>query len=281
MAPGETVEAVMKGGGMVHDCALFALESLVLHNSARIDWYNYRSGDAPLKTGTRSTSRGAIVMHNSSYINGDVVVGAGGDPGDVIDGSGTYAGSAYAQSVSHETPAVSVPAGLVSSPSGNAIDRNQTISTSGKYSKIDLGKSEILTINGRVELYITGNVTLGNSAEIRVNEGCSLVLYVDGNVAGNNSSKFNNKTRDAKCLKLLGTGSCSQITLNNSGDMYAIVYAPSADLVVHNSATVRGSVTVRACELKNSAVMYYDASLREHQDPAFTGSLELASWREY
>jgi hypothetical protein len=132
-----------------------------------------------------------------------------------------------------------------------------------------------------VELYIAGKLTLGNSAEIQVNEGCSLVLYVDGEVEGKNSSKFNNRTHDPKCLKLFSTSSCSKVTLKNSGDMYAVVYAPAADLTLHNSATVWGSITSRTCELMNSAVLYYDASLREYQDPAFPGTLELSSWREY
>ncbi len=273
----------MTGGGMIHEYSLFATEGLTLHNSAKIDWYNYRSTEAPLKVGTNSTDAAAIVLYNSACINGDVAVGAGGNPDDVIErkNSARYTGWAYAQSANHETPAASVPAYLAAGPRGSQIDSNRTITTSGKYTSINLGNSEKVIINGDVELYVTGNVSLGNSAEIQVNEGSSLVLYVDGNVTGNNSSKFNNRTRDPRCLKLYGSSTCSSISLKNSGDMYAIVYAPTAELTLNNSATIWGSVTSRSCALKNSAAVYYDASLRAHQDPAFTGSLRLSSWREY
>ncbi|MBM4025575.1 MAG: hypothetical protein FJ280_09235 [Planctomycetes bacterium] len=277
-----TVEAVMRSGGMVHQYAVFALQSLVLNNSAKINWYNNQPGDAPLQIGTNSTGAGAIKLNNSAYINGDVVVGAGGNPASVIQNNhGVYTGWAYAQSQNQEAPSVSVPAALVTGPSSGPIDNTRTISTSGKYTKIDLGNSKRLTISGNVELYIAGTVTLGNSAEIRVNEGGSLVLYANGNVTANNSSKFDNRTNDATKLRILGTGNCTKITLHNSGNMYGVVYAPQAALILHNSATVRGAITARTCELNNSATLYYDASLRAKPDPALAGGLELASWREF
>jgi len=277
-----TVEAVMTCGGLVHEYALFAMDGLVLNNSASIDWYNNDNGDAPLKIGTNSTDNAAIVLHNSSCINGDVVVGAGGDPANVIrKNGGRYTGSVSAQSENHEPPAVSVPGSLASKAGASVIDSSRTISSSGKYSSIDLGNSEKLTISGNVELYVTGKVTLGNSAQIQVNEGSSLVLYVAGDVEGKNSSQFNNKTKDPRCLRLLGTNTCANITVKNSGDMYAVVYAPSAALTLDNSAALRGSATTRTCTLKNSASVRYDASLREYDDPAFVGTLKLSSWREY
>ncbi|MEN6575468.1 MAG: hypothetical protein ABFD90_03930 [Phycisphaerales bacterium] len=277
-----TVEAVMTCGGLVHEYALFALDALVLNNSASIDWYNNDDGDAPLKIGTNSTDDAAIVLHNSSCINGDVVIGAGGDPANVIcKNGGRYTGSVSAQSENHEPPAVSVPSSLASHAGTSVIDSSRTISSSGKYSSIDLGNSEKLIISGNVELYIAGKVTLCNSAQIQVNEGSSLVLYVAGDVEGKNSSQFNNKTKDPRCLKLFGTNTCANITVKNSGDMYAVVYAPSAALTLDNSAALRGSATTRTCTLKNSASVRYDASLREYEDPAFVGTLKLSSWREY
>lgn len=277
-----TVEAVLQGGGLVHEYAFFVLQNLVLGNSAKIDWYNYESGETPLQIGTSSTGTSAITLRNNSHINGDVVVGAGGDPGTVIrNQGGWYTGSAYAQWQSYEPPAVSVPAYLVAASSGGRIDNNQTIGASGKYAEINLGTNRKLIIDGHVELYITGDVILGNSAEIQVNEGGSLVLYVDGEVEGRNGSVFNNRTEDPRRFRLFGTASCTEITLNNSGDMYAIIYAPAAQLTLDNSATLHGSVTAHNCELRNNATMYYDASLREYRDPVLTGTLELVNWREY
>jgi hypothetical protein len=277
-----TVEAVVNAASLTHRYAAFVLQNLTLDNSARVDWYNNEPGDDPLQVGTNATSSGAIKLHNASYINGDVIVGVGGDPGTVIQkNGGDYAGSAYAQSQNPEVPAVTVPADLTAGPDNGQINSTRTISTSGRYTTIDLGNAEKLTINGAVELYITGNVSLGNSAEIRINPGCSLVLYVAGNIVGNNTSKFNNLTDDASKLKLLGTNTCATVTLKNAGDLYGILYAPAAALTLDNGATVRGAITARTCELKNGAKLYYDASLRDQPDSSFGGTLELASWREY
>lgn len=275
------IEGVMTGAGMTHEYALLTQGDLTLRNSATIDWYNGDGSDGLLKIGTNSTETGKITLYNRSYINGDVLVGAGGNPGNVInDNGGSYAGTAYAQAVAQPIPAVVVPDTLAAGPAQDAITGNTTISRSGKYCGISLGNSKKLIIDGNVMLYITGDVVLNKSAVIEINEGASLVLYVDGSVVGKNGSQFNNKTKDPRSLKLLGTDDCQDVELKNSGDMYAIVYAPEADTVLHNSATIWGAVTAKTCELKNSASFYYDASLADYQDPLFS-ELKLASWREY
>jgi hypothetical protein len=275
-----SVEGVVTGAGMTHEYAVLNQSDLVLRNSATVDWHNGESGESSLKVGTNSTEANKVVLYNRSHINGDVVVGAGSDPDDVIwDKGGSYDG-AYAQSVSQPVPPVVVPDYLVSSSGKGPITSDTTITKSGKYAAIDLGNSKTLTIDGQVELYVTGAVTLKKSAEIVINEGASLVLYVDGNVEGKNDSKFNNETQDPRRFKLMGTASCTDVELKNSGDMYAIIYAPQADMILHNSAEVRGAITANTCELKSGASLYYDASLANYQDPLLI-ELKLARWREY
>jgi len=276
-----TVEGIIRSEGVVHDCALFVQDDVVLKSFATIDWYNNETGDDPLKIGTNSAGTGKILLYNGAFINGDVIVGSGGDPDSVISNGGAeYTGEAYVQSANRAVPSVSVPADLVSGVSKGEVTGNTTISQSGKYDSINLGNGKTLTIQGNVELYITGDVVLGNSAEIEIEEGASLVLYVDGRVEGKNSSKFNNKTENPRALKLLGTDSCTSVILKNAGDMYSIIYTPEAELSLHNSATVWGSITSQTCELDNSATLYYDASLMDYHDPALV-ELKLASWREY
>ena len=276
-----SVEAVVKSAGLVHEYAVLTRQDLVLRNSAVVDWYNGESGDDPLKIGTNSTEVGKITLYMNSFINGDVLVGAGSDPDDVIrDQGGSYTGDAYAQSTNQPAPPVVVPDYLVSSTSHGDIKNNTTITSSGKYATIDLGQSKKLVIDGHVELYVTGTITLNKSAQIEIKEDASLTLYVDGNVEGKNGSQFNNKTQDPRRFKLMGTESCKDVQLKNSGDMYAIVYAPQADMTVHNSASVRGAVTSKTCELKNGASLYYDASLTDYEDPLLV-ELKLARWREY
>lgn len=61
--------------------------------------------------------------------------------------------------------------------------------------KRDMTFHNFTRIDGDVELYITGNITLGNSAEIQVLHGGSLTIFSDGNVEGKNSSRFTNKSK--------------------------------------------------------------------------------------
>jgi len=63
--------------------------------------------------------------------------------------------------------------------SGDITD-DVTITQSGQYGRINLGNPETLVIDGTVELYVTGDVVLGNGARIEIREGASQVLYVEG-----------------------------------------------------------------------------------------------------
>jgi len=275
-----TVEAVLGAVPMTHDHALFGQSGLLVHSSARVDQYNSTPGDDPLSVGTNSTDPAAITLKSGSYIDGDLLVGVGGDPVVVIDNGGTYTGSAEAQTVNHPLPPVVVPDVLALGSNLGKIDGTRTIANSGRYAGIDLGNGQTLTIAGNVELYVTGNVVLGNEAEIRVDEGCSLALFVDGRIEGKEGSTFNNTTSDPMRLRILGTETCEEIILKNSGDMYAVVYAPRAAATIHNSATLWGSISADSCDLNTAGIVHYDASLQTRPDDLLL-MLQMASWREY
>ncbi len=276
-----TTETTYQLVGMPYEYAVYSLDGIELKNSALIDWYNYQDDEEPLKVGTDSTDSGSIDMKNSSYINGDVIVGAGGDISKVIKQTGgTYSGDAYAQSSTYSPDMVTVPQYLSDSPTSGEIKKKSTLTSSGKYSKIDLGNKETLVIEGNVELYVTGKVTLGNGSEILVTEGSSLSLYMDGDLEAKNGSSLNNLTEDPIKFKILGTSSSDEVVLKNSTNSYAVIYAPTAKVKVHNSATVYGAVISKETEIKNSGKVYYDASLRKTKDPAIP-RLELVRWQEY
>ncbi len=276
------VSAVFGVEGMTYDYALLTDGAMIFRNSSKIDWYNNKKGSSPLKVGTNATNSGALMLYNSSFINGDLVVGAGGIPGVVIKNKGgKYTGSSYEQTENAPMPSVNVPGYLSGDTSKGNLNKNKTLtsSNSGKYNTINLGNSEKIEIKGNVELYITGDITLGNSAEIEILEGGSLTIYVDGDVEGKNSSKFTNKTEDAKKFKLMCTDACSNVVMKNSGDMYGILYAPNADIELHNSATFWGSVVGKTCDMDNSSTLYYDASLQEYNEPILS-TMKLKSWSE-
>jgi hypothetical protein len=250
------------------EAAIFTEDGMELKNSAVVDWYNNTEDDKIMQIGTNSTASGSVVLKNSATVYGDVVVGVGGDPGVIINDYGaTVTGDTRALTERYVMQPVTVPEWLESLPSSGAIpnDTNDTtIITHARYSSIDLGNNETVTISGGdITLYITGDIILGNSAELGIENDASLVLYLGGDFEGKNSSAVNNLTKDAKKLKIYGLDSCETIRFKNSTDLYGAIYAPNADVVMNNSANIYGSVVSKSFDQRNSATFNYDVTLRD------------------
>jgi len=250
------------------DCAIFAQNNISLHNSANVDWYNYDADDETFAVGTNSTSADSVLLMNSATINGNVAVGPGANPDTVIElkNSAEITGQTYALTKRNQLSYATVPDYLKSMSSEPTITNNKTIMSSGKYSGIDIKNSEKIIINGDVELYITGDITLENSAEIEItdsNPNASLTLYLAGDYEGKNSSALNNKTADPKKLKIYGLDDCGSMLFKNSSKFYGAIHAPKADIIFYNSAEIFGSVVANSFKLKNSGKLNYDASLRD------------------
>jgi hypothetical protein len=272
-----TVEGTGRAGISVHtvngalrlaspfDYALFTRNTIELKNCGKVDWYNNKPGDWPLQVGTTSTAAGDITLMNGSTINGDVLVGVGGDPEVVINGhaGATITGGTDSFTYIPPLPPVIVPNPVASMSSGGQITNSTTISASGKYSGINLGNSIVLTIDKPVTLYITGDVLLSNSAEIKINSGGSLVMYVGGSVIGNYSAGFNNTTANAKKLGIYCLDTCRTVLFKNSSSFYGTIYALNAAVTIDNSANIYGSVVSDSFILKNSGRLHYDAALRD------------------
>lgn len=277
-----TVRADLRLAGLF-EYAVFGDEDVVLKNSAKVDWYNYDEDDENLEVGTNSTESRAVTLENSAIVDGDVVVGVDGNPDTVIDAMwATITGETYAMSDEQLLPAITAPQSLQSLPSQGTIEDSTTISTSGKYDEIDLDNGRILTIDGPVTLYITGDVILKNSAELQIvdDDNVSLTLYLAGDVEVKNSGAINNLTEDPKKLKMFGLDACQTMTLKNSTDFYGTIYAPKADVVMMNSADAFGSVIAKTFEQKNSATFNYDASLRDVSANDEGVRFVVKRWRE-
>jgi len=252
-----------------------------LNNSAVVDWYNNTEDDKIMQIGTNNIASGSVVLRNSATVYGDVVVGMDGDPSVVINDYGaTVTGDTRALTERYVMPPVTVPEWLESLSSSGAIQNDTTISTSARYSSIDLGNSETVTISGDLTLYITGDIILGNSAELGIENDASLVLYLGGDFEGKNSSTVNNETQDAQKLKIYGLDSCETIRFKNSSDLYGAIYAPNADVVMDNSANIYGSVVSKSFDQRNSGTFNYDVSLRDVSISDEAVYFTITNWHE-
>ncbi|MHC4395173.1 MAG: DUF7305 domain-containing protein [Planctomycetota bacterium] len=264
----KTVTAALQLNGPF-EYAIFTENGIDLKNSAVVDWFNNDADDESLQIGTNSTEPDSIDLKNGVTINGDVVVGPGGQPDIVIrDAGATITGDIYTASETYVLTPVTVPEYLQDMPSQGTISNNATITNSAKYDEINLSNSRIITIDGDVALYIIGDVTLKNSAELRIvdevtNPDASLTLYLGGDVEVKNSGNINNITADSRKLKMYGLNSCQSMALKNGSDFYGAIYAPNADVQMMNSADVFGAVVAKSFEQNNSATLNYDAALRD------------------
>jgi len=221
-AAGYTVESVGKSGPAIRkvvsslslespfDFAIFAEDGIDLKYGTHIDWYNYTQDDENLKVGTNSTASGSITLKRNATINGDVYVGSGGDPDTVISSNGgKITGKTAALTEQKHLPSVTVPDWVQSLPYKGNITGSKTITTSGRYGKINLKNGKVLTIDGLVTLYVSGDVILKNSAELQIvdqqtNPNASLALYLGGKFEGKNGGSINNRSEKPNKLKIYG-----------------------------------------------------------------------------
>lgn len=277
----ERVNATLRLQGPF-ECAVFGDDSVELKNGATVDGYNFADGEN-LKAGTNSIESGAVDLKNDSTVNGDVVVGVDGNPDTVINATwATITGETYAMADEQPLPPITVPVSLEGLASGGTIEDDTTITGPAKYDQINLSNGKVITIDGPVTLYITGNVILKNSAELQItnNDGVSLTMYLAGGVEVKNSGTVNNLTEDPKKLKIYGLDGCQSIILKNASDFYGAIYAPNADVEMMNSADAFGAVVAKSFDQKNSADFNYDASLRDASVDDEAVRFVVRQWRE-
>ncbi|MCH9022141.1 MAG: hypothetical protein IID32_05195 [Planctomycetes bacterium] len=250
---------------IIFDFALFSRGNIILKENGVVDITNVDPSDTrPLQIGTNSTDMGAINLGNSATINGDILVGPGGDPDLVIDygSSSTITGDVYAMSKAWEPPPIVVPQNLLDAPSKGIIDKNTTITTSGKYDSINFTKNGFIKINGDVSLFIVGTFIATERFELQLDPEASLTLYLGGDFIADSNCNLNNTTQDPLKLQIYALPTCKNITLASSGDIYATIYAPDTDVNFLNQVDLYGALITNNSYFNSRINIYYDARLR-------------------
>lgn len=261
--------------------AIYARDSIALNQGVTVNGYNFEPGDAPLKIGSASIDAGAIALNADVTVQGDVEVAPTGEPDTVVYyGNGaSVTGDVYVRDQDWQMPIVAVPTALESAFSEGSINESDTISSSGKYESIDLGKNDVLYIDGNVQLYVTGDIHLGQAARIEINTenpNARLTLYLGGNLVGEKDAALNNPSSDATRMLILGLDSCEQFTLNNSGLVYGAIYVPDANVYFNHLVELYGSVAGRNFDQSNGADVHYDANLRNATVEGVSSDINIA-----
>ncbi|MHC4543679.1 MAG: DUF7305 domain-containing protein [Planctomycetota bacterium] len=285
----KTVNATMKLKG-IFEYAIWVAGTLNLKSGTTISAYNQKAGDPLLQIGTNSTDGGAITAKTGVTIDGDVVVGVGGDPDVVINNTTEAAitGQTYPSLTTHKTPTVTVPQYLVDMVSSGDIGTSATLSSAAKYDSINLGgatgydpnKVDKVSVDSNVEIYVTGDLKLGNGDQVIIQPDASLTIFLGGNLYVDNSGAINNLTKDPKKLQIYGLDTCVNMDFKNSGTFYGAIYAPDADIHLYNSFNLYGAVVGNSFTQDMNANFYYDMNLRE-VDPTMIGvQLVIKRWSE-
>ena len=270
---------IVKDDPSLFDFALFARDELTFHNAVTLDGFNFKVDDDPLQVGTNGTDFGDITLKNSATVEGDVIVGAGVSPEDVIqlDTGADITGDTYAMQEEWEPSMVQVPDTLNDSISLGTINNTTTITSSGKYDNINLGNSGTVRIEGNVELYIVGDIDLGNAAALEIAPGGKLTLFLGGNLELKNGADLNNLTQEAENLIILGLDTCESVILKNGSDTYASIFVPNAVVDFNNSAAFYGAVAAESFDQANDMDFHYDAALREVNPVGVSASISIVS----
>ncbi len=256
--------------------AILTKGSLVLKSNTIIDGYNSADPfdtDFKVNIGTQSTADSMVVLNSGVDVNGDVLVGLGGNPDTVIKDLGATTGDQLGGTENDPLPVITPPATLTDTGL-DITAKSETITLkptdSGQYGNISLASSNqagILEIDGGdVVLYITGNIDLGNACEIIVKDNSSLTIYIDGDIITGNGASIGteNPTKDAMTLQLYGTGTGGQnFDIKAKNDWTGVIYAPNAHVDLYANGNGYGAIVAGSFEFKNGGNYYYDEALRE------------------
>jgi len=234
--------------------AVHAKGKVELMGNAWTDSYDSRkgaygaAGNSPKKNGdvsTDSTSAGIVTINPNSTVNGDVIVGPGGDTSTAIDNKGTITGDKDVEAAAWVMPLSAIPAGVTNQGSLSISGNKVTTLNEGTYwfSSLSITGNGQLVINGAVKIYVTGSIDIGGNGVATANNlPPNLLLY--GTVDPNNSA---NK--------------CTSASIHGNGDFHGALYAPDADIQVSGNGAVYGSLTGKSVKVNGNGGFHYDEAL--------------------
>jgi len=272
--------------------AVLTRNKLTLKAGTLVDAYNSADpSDTDLKTSiaTQAYAAGSIVLNNGVVVNGDIGIPRGGSIDTVIKDLGATVGHKLFTGLT-PLPQVTAPSlASVGSLTVKGATTTLTPADSGRYTSVSLsstgiGKPGILQISGGdVVMHVTGNIDLGNSAEILVQNGSTLTLYVDGNVVSDNSSSISHEgsPQAPTVIKIYATGSRPQtLNLRAKGNWTGVVWGPNATVTLRAGADVYGAVVADRFEFKAGGNFHYDKALRQADTDDDAVTFVVSRWSE-
>lgn len=248
------------GSGSSGSAAVQIKDEITIQNTAFIDGYDatagaYSSSNRYLDT---SVSSNAVdidhVDLNNADIYGDVYVGSGSDPADVVrlQSGASISGSQSAQASNVTIPNPGTPSGFGSSAGNTSYDNTDvTWSSNQHFDNLTIRNTSVVTVSGNVEVRISGMLNLDNG-DIELDPGATLTLHVGDNITVQNTSTINNDTTRPMDVTISQYGDNKDVmiddatvvgslhvsddfTIRNNSHLYAVTLTCDDDLLMNNA----------------------------------------------
>lgn len=299
---------------------IVAKGNVTFSGSADIDSYDSSRGNwnASTNRGDKATvaTNATVQLSGAAYIYGYVATG-GANPS--VGGSGRIYGATspstplvdpsrvrkdfntnLTDATAPTTTAISLGNYTIGGVTVAALPRlGDPVGANGRYlytcTNLDVGGSGNLTINGPVDIIVTGNTTIGGAGYIAVGGllavNPSLNLYCPGTINIGGSGMVNNTSVPSKSAiwgTKPSTGSAQSISVSGAGAYKGLIYAANGNINLSGSGGVFGAVIGNTVTLSGAAVIHYDVQLGNTVTAggptpgagAGNGYLRIASWAE-
>lgn len=171
-----------------------------------------------------STSSGAFRGERFT-IYGDLRIGPGGNPDSVVE---TYSkakitGTTAAASATVTIPTPAAPSGMPSSSGYLSLwTGTTTFSTNARYSGWSIsGNNTVMRVTAPITIVVDGEISISDGAELRIESGGSLDLYVYGHMGVYNNSRLNVSSGSPSKLKIYMMGNNKSLTLTDRAKVWA------------------------------------------------------------
>jgi len=258
-----------------------------------VDSYDSSAGDYATQTpGYSAIVTGNAVTLTNAQIKGYVATSSGtvtyGSSGMVI-GPNTPAGVKIDASRLSSTPYqcvfdIATPTGAGSLlPSGTATVGSPSDTTPRIYYGLNtrICNGTTLTVDGPVILVVAGYFNIEDTSSIIVTINGSLAIYFSGDLllAGNG---IRNDTKLPKRVALFGSATVDyNLDFSTTVPFYGVIDTPGGSLTLKNNVTLYGSVVAKNVTLSGTApAVHYDLALRNTGFPGLQTPLTISDWHE-
>ena len=203
-----------------------------------------------------------VKVSGTGYIDGDVVVGSGGETPDPDKVSGEI----RELDIPMELPKVPPPSGPFDFEDDKLTEDDSPISSGGTYrfGSMQISSNKVLEITATdapVIIYIDGNVNI--NGEVRIASGSTVTLYVSGNtsIAGQG---IVNESGDPSKFVLYGYSKCDFTSENIN--FYGAVYAPEISIKV-TGGLIQGCLVGNTVSVGGGGEVRYDPRVKNIHIP--------------